>query len=173
MLSPPPPFCCPHLRSLLEVAAPRLHPHQLHHPRRCWDPTWSSCNTPVSSMTSTCLMCIRSCTSVITSVNTSTEQHRVCHAMHTQFKQHHKQACTRCLLTAEELWDLLTLSQTKLAHIVTWFATKNSSMQSNVQKIFFMQSMFPYVPVDSGAKGAGLIQAEARGEQGSLMQQQH
>jgi len=36
-----------------------------------------------------------------------------------------------------------------------------------------MQSMFPYVPVDSGAKGAGLIQAEARGEQGSLMQQQH
>ncbi len=93
--------------------------------------------------------------------------------MHTQFKQHHKQACTRCLLTAEELWDLLTLSQTKLAHIVTWFATKNSSMQSNVQKIFFMQSMFPYVPVDSGAKGAGLIQAEARGEQGSLMQQQH
>ncbi len=36
-----------------------------------------------------------------------------------------------------------------------------------------MPSMFSYVPVDSGAKGAGLIQAEARGEQGSLVQQQH
>ncbi len=33
--------------------------------------------------------------------------------------------------------------------------------------------MFSYIPVDSGAKGAGLIQAEARGEQGSLVQQQH
>ena len=143
MLSPPPPFCCPRLHSLLEVAGPRLHPHQLHHPHQCWDLTWSSCNTPVSSVTSIDWMCIK----LRTSVANSTKQHMDCQAMHTQFKQHHKQhhkqTFTRCLLTAPArrvVGSANTITFTFGTHDLV--CNQNQQLESKVA--LAMQSMLSY-----------------------------